>query len=80
MAYFMTIPVAIDMMGRINKWMGVEALFWKPADYIGFVLKLMVAFGLAGAVGRHHDDDVSHYREASVVTNAWSSLSTISPM
>lgn len=47
MAYFMTIPVAINVMGSINEWMGIGALFWKPGEYIGFVLRLMVAFGLA---------------------------------
>lgn len=47
MGYFMTLPVALRMLFRINRWLGVEADFVELSDYIAFVLKLLIAFGLA---------------------------------
>ena len=47
MGYFMTLPVAIRMMLRINVWLGVDAEFVELSNYVAFVLKLLIAFGLA---------------------------------
>jgi len=47
MGYFATLPVALGVMLKINKWIGVESEFVELVDYVGFVLKLLIAFGLA---------------------------------
>ena len=47
MGYFMTIPVAITFMLRVNGWLGVTCSFVELADYVSFVLRLLIAFGLA---------------------------------
>jgi sec-independent protein translocase protein TatC len=47
MGYFMTLPVALKMMFRINSWIRVDCEFVELADYASFVLKLLIAFGLA---------------------------------
>lgn len=47
MGYFLTLPVAFRMMFRINNWLGVSCEFVELSDYVGFVLKLLIAFGLA---------------------------------
>lgn len=47
MGYFVTLPVALGVMLRINAWIGVESEFVELVDYVGFVLKLLIAFGLA---------------------------------
>lgn len=47
MGYFLTLPVAIKVMIRINAWIGVETEFIQLGDYIKFVLQVLIAFGLA---------------------------------
>jgi sec-independent protein translocase protein TatC len=47
MAYQWTVPVALRMMARIEGWLGTPADFWETAGYVSFVLKLLLAFGLA---------------------------------
>lgn len=47
MGYFWTLPVALRVMFRINRWLGVTCDFVELSDYIGFVLKLLIAFGVA---------------------------------
>lgn len=47
MGYFLTLPVAIRMIFRINNWLGVSCDFVELADYISFVLRILLAFGLA---------------------------------
>ncbi len=47
MGYRWTVPVALQMMGRIEQWMGTPADFWETAGYVSFVLKLLLAFGVA---------------------------------
>jgi len=47
MCYFWTLPVALNMMLRINDWLGTPSRFWQTSDYVGFALKLLIAFGLA---------------------------------
>lgn len=47
MGYHWTVPVALRMMSRIENWMGTPSTFWETPGYVGFVLKLLIAFGLA---------------------------------
>jgi len=47
MCYFMTLPLAMRFMFRINELMRVNCNFVNVADYAAFVLTLMLAFGLA---------------------------------
>jgi len=47
MAYFLTLPVALRWMFRVNDWMGIPCGFVELADYVSFALKLMVGFGIA---------------------------------
>lgn len=47
MAYHWTVPVALRMMATIEQWMGTPAAFWETAGYVSFVLKLLLAFGVA---------------------------------
>ncbi len=46
-AFYWTIPVALRVMARIENWMGTPALFWEVTSYIGFVTRLLLAFGLS---------------------------------
>jgi sec-independent protein translocase protein TatC len=46
MGYRWTVPVALQMMSRIETWMGTPAEFWETSGYVGFVLKLLIAFGV----------------------------------
>ena len=47
LGYFMVLPVAIQMMLRFNDWIRVGYDFVILADYVSFMLKLLLAFGLA---------------------------------
>lgn len=47
MAALLTLPVALRLMFRVNRWIGVECSFVQLSDYIAFVMKLLLAFGLA---------------------------------
>ena len=47
MGYFMTVPVGLRMMARITHAVGTDYDFIELADYVSFVLKLLLAFGLA---------------------------------
>ncbi len=47
MGYKWTVPVALRMMSRIENWMGTPSQFWETPGYVGFVLKLLIAFGVA---------------------------------
>ncbi len=47
MGYKWTVPVALRMMSTIESWMGTPAAFWETPGYVGFVLKLLIAFGIA---------------------------------
>ena len=46
MGYRWTVPVALRMMSRIENWMGTPSTFWETPGYVGFVLKLLIAFGI----------------------------------
>ncbi len=45
--YFMVLPAVIRLMLRINLWLGVACEFVELGDYVAFVLRLLIAFGLA---------------------------------
>lgn len=46
MGFRWTVPVALQMMSRIESWMGTPAEFWETPGYVAFVLRLLIAFGL----------------------------------
>ena len=46
MGFYWTLPVALQVMSRIEIWMGTPAEFWETPGYVGFVLKILIAFGL----------------------------------
>ncbi|MBT3192720.1 MAG: twin-arginine translocase subunit TatC [Verrucomicrobia bacterium] len=46
MGYRWTVPIALQMMSRIEGWMGTPAQYWETQSYVGFVLKLLIAFGI----------------------------------
>lgn len=47
MAYYWTIPVALRFMVRVENWMETPAIFWEVISYIRFVIRLLLAFGMA---------------------------------
>lgn len=47
MAYHWTIPVALRFMVRVENWMETPAMFWETTGYIRFVIRILLAFGLA---------------------------------
>ena len=46
MGFFWTLPVALQVMSRIEHIMGTPATFWETPGYVVFVLKILIAFGL----------------------------------
>jgi len=75
--YYVTLPVAINMMFSINEWLGVQAPWVEIGDYISFVLKLLIAFGAAfevpvvlmtlGSMGIVSSQLLRQYRRHSMV-------------
>jgi sec-independent protein translocase protein TatC len=47
MGYVITLQVAIRVMLRINRWLGTTCEFVELSDYVSFILRLLIAFGLA---------------------------------
>jgi sec-independent protein translocase protein TatC len=47
MGYFLTIHVAIRMLFKVTHWIGTDVDVLLLSAYVGFVLKLLLAFGLA---------------------------------
>lgn len=47
LGYFMILPVTLQWMFGITRWVGGQADFVQLNDYITFVLKLLLGFGLA---------------------------------
>lgn len=47
MGFFWTVPYALQMMSQIETWMGTPSVFWETAGYVSFVMKLLLAFGVA---------------------------------
>ena len=46
LAYFIILPVALQMMHKMHFWMGVNPL-WTINSYVAFCIQLMIGFGLA---------------------------------
>jgi sec-independent protein translocase protein TatC len=44
--YFVTLPVALDLMFRWHGWLGLEPR-WLAGRYIAFAIQILIAFGLA---------------------------------
>lgn len=75
--YFVTLPVAVDMMLSFNSWLGLDSTWVETGDYISFVLKLLIAFGAAfqvpvvlmvlGSMGIISSDTLRHYRRHAIV-------------
>jgi sec-independent protein translocase protein TatC len=47
MGYFITLPVALRVLLGINEWLGTNCEFVLLTDYVGFTLKLLIAFAVA---------------------------------
>ena len=45
-AYFITLPVALQIMLGLHSWLGIRAE-WTAASYVSFAMKVLLAFGLA---------------------------------
>ncbi len=45
--YFTTLPFALRAMIGINDWLGLKCNFIDVRDYVSFVIRLLLAFGLA---------------------------------
>jgi sec-independent protein translocase protein TatC len=46
LGYFFALPAALQVMLWFNDWMGIKVEFFRVTDYVGFTLKLLLAFGL----------------------------------
>jgi sec-independent protein translocase protein TatC len=46
LCYFFALGPALTMMLWVNEWLGIHAHYFSVTSYIGFVLKLMLSFGL----------------------------------
>jgi sec-independent protein translocase protein TatC len=44
--YFLALPAALQVMLWFNDWLQIKVEFFRITDYIGFVLKVLLAFGL----------------------------------
>jgi len=47
MGYFVTLPIAIQVLLRMNSWVGLETDFIRASGYLALAIKLLAAFGLA---------------------------------
>ncbi len=45
--YFFVLPVGLQVMFEINRWIGVSCEFVDVGDYVTFVLQVLICFGLA---------------------------------
>lgn len=45
--YVIVLPAVVQLMIRINTWLGLMTEFVELGDYVSFVLRLLIAFGLA---------------------------------
>lgn len=46
MGYFVTLPLAVGVLIHLHEWLRAPLKFVELADYLGFALKLLLAFGL----------------------------------
>jgi len=47
MGFRWTVPVALQVMLNIEAWIGEASAFWETPGYVSFVLRMLIAFGLA---------------------------------
>ena len=76
LGYFITLPIAVKLMFYFNAYLGTTAN-WKIDAYLGFVLQLLIGFGLTfelplillmlGRLGIVSTAQMSHYRRHVVV-------------
>ncbi len=45
--YFLVLPTVVRLMLSINLWLGLTCDFVELGDYVSFVLRMLIAFGLA---------------------------------
>ena len=77
LCYYVTLPVAINMMFTVNGWLGVVVPWVELGDYVAFVLKLLIAFGAAfelpviiltlGSIGIVSSEMLRKYRQHAMV-------------
>jgi sec-independent protein translocase protein TatC len=77
LGYFYALPAGLRAMLWVNEWLGLRVEFFQVTSYIGFVLKLLLAFGLTfelpaillalGQVGLVHSRQLRHYRRHAFV-------------
>lgn len=77
MGYKWTVPVALQVMLWFPSWIGVNCPGWMLGDYVVFVLRLLVAFGIVfelpvvvyvlGALGIINSDQMRFYRRHVIV-------------
>jgi sec-independent protein translocase protein TatC len=46
MGFKWTVPTALVVMKKVADWIGAPPAFWRVPGYVGFVLKILLAFGL----------------------------------
>ena len=47
LGYFMMLGITLKMIFGLNQWIGVSCEFIEIGDYMGFVLQLLICFGMA---------------------------------
>ena len=77
MGYFYALPAGLRVMLWFNTWLGLPVEFLQVADYIGFTLKLLLAFGLTfelpvlllllGRIGIIRSAQLRQYRRHAIV-------------
>lgn len=77
LAYVVILPLSVRMIMRINAWLGVSWAFVELGDYVSFVLRLLLAFGLTfelpvlvlglGRLGLLHSRQLRAWRSYVVV-------------
>ena len=76
LCYIITLPIAVSVMFFFNDYLGTVAN-WKIEKYLGFVLQLLIGFGLAfelplflliaGRMGLVTVDQLTHYRRHVII-------------
>lgn len=77
MCYFLILPATLKIMFGLNKWVEVNCPWVMIGDYAGFVLKMLIAFGLSfqlpvilvtlGALGLVTSRGLAKYRRHAAV-------------
>jgi sec-independent protein translocase protein TatC len=77
MCYFLALGPALEIMLWFNSWMGIDIEYFTVTSYIGFVLKLLLSFGLTfelpvvllvlGQLGIIHSRQLRNKRRHAIV-------------